>query len=85
MAESNKVIRHGHKGNAKKWQVQYRENAAERAEKKEFGCIDVDAWVCSPKLRLTQADRMVDRLEKMGCEWRLINLELEASTTKRVK
>jgi hypothetical protein len=84
MAKSNKVTRHGHKGNAKKWQVRYRNNAAERAEMKEFGCINVDAWTCSPKLRLTQAIRMVDRLDRMGCEWRLIDLELEASTTKQV-
>ena len=73
--------RHGHTGNAKKWQVQYRDNAVERAEMKECGCTGVDRWEVSPNLRLTQADRMIDRLEAMKCEYKLINLNL---TTERV-
>ena len=73
---SRNPTRHGHKGNTKKWQVQYRDNATERAEKKEFGCTDVDRWEVSPNLRLTQADRMIDRLEAMKCEYKLINLNL---------
>jgi hypothetical protein len=73
---SKNPARHGHKGNAKNWQVQYRDNAAERAEKTEFGCTNVDRWEISPNLRLTQADRMIDRLEVMQCEYKLINLNL---------
>jgi len=68
--------RHGHQGNTKKWQVQYRNNAAVRAEKKEFGCTAVDEWTVSPNLRLTQADRLVDKLSAMGDEYKLINLNL---------
>jgi len=68
--------RHGHTGNTKNWQVQYRDNAAERAEKKEFGCIGVDKWDVSPNLRQTQADQLIDKLERMGCEWKLVNLNL---------
>ena len=62
--------------NEKKWQVQFRDNAAERAEKKSFGCTDVDEWQVSPKFRITQADRMIDRLERMRYEYKLINLNL---------
>ena len=62
--------------NAKKWQVQYRDNMAERTEMKAFGCTGVDRWEVSPNLRLTQADRMIDRLEAMKCEYKLINLNL---------
>ena len=68
--------RHGHTGNTKNWQVQYRDNAAERAEKKEFGCTNVDLWEISPNLRETQAYRMIDRLEAMKFEWKLVNLNL---------
>ena len=71
--------RHGHKGNTKNWQVQYRDNAAERAEKKEFGCTDVDEWTVSPNLRLTQADRLIDRLVRMKCEYKLINTKVTKS------
>jgi hypothetical protein len=74
---AKKPIRHGHTGNSKNWQVHYRDNAAERAEKKEFGCTGVDNWTISPNFRLTQADRMIDRLERMNCEYKLINLNLE--------
>jgi len=73
---ARKQKRHGHTGNSKNWQVHYRDNAAERAEKKEFGCTGVDDWTISPTLRLTQADRMVDRLERMGCECKMVNLNL---------
>ncbi len=62
--------------NEKKWQVHYRDNAQERAEQKEFGCTGVDEWEVSPKFRLTQADRMIDRLERMKYEWKLVNLNL---------
>tara|TARA_R110000751_G_scaffold36229_1_gene88730 strand:+ start:282 stop:476 length:195 start_codon:yes stop_codon:yes gene_type:complete len=62
--------------NEKKWQVQFRDNAAERAEKKAFGCTDVDKWHLSPTFRLTQADRMIDRLERMRYEYKLVNLNL---------
>ena len=67
---------HGHKGNTKNWQVHYRDNAAERAEKKEFGCTDVDKWEVSPNFRLTQADRLIVKLERMRYEYKLINLNL---------
>ena len=60
--------------NEKKWQVQFRDNASERAEKKAFGCTDVDEWQLSPTFRITQADRMIDRLERMRYEYKLINL-----------
>ena len=76
---AKKPKRHGHTGNSKNWQIHYRENAAERAEKKEFGCTGVDDWTISPTLRLTQADRMLDRLERMNFEYKLINLNLEVS------
>lgn len=72
---------HGHKGNTKNWQVQYRDNAAERAEKKEFGCTDVDKWEVSPNLRQTQCDRLTEKLERMRYEIKIINLNL---TTERV-
>ena len=78
--KARKPKAHGHKGNAKSWQVHYRDNAVERAEMKEFGCTGVDRWEVSPNLRLTQADRMIDRLEAMKCEYKLINLNL---TTER--
>ena len=65
--------------NAKNWQVKYRDNAAGRAEKKTFGCVDVDVWEVSPKFRLTQADRLIDRLERIGYEYQLINLNLQKS------
>ena len=74
---ARKQTRHGHTGNSKNWQVHYRDNAAERAVKKEFGCTGVDDWLISPNFRLTQAVRMIDRLERMGCEYKLINLNLE--------
>ena len=75
-APMRKRTSHGHKGNTKNWQVQYRSNAAERAEKKEFGCTNVDEWAISPNLRLTQADRLIDKLIAMGDEYKLINLNL---------
>ena len=75
-APMRKRTSHGHKGNTKNWQVQFRDNAAERAEKKSFGCTDVDEWQVSPKFRITQADRMIDRLERMRYEYKLINLNL---------
>ena len=78
---ARKPKKHGHKGNTKNWQVQYRDNAAERAEKKEFGCTDVDRWEVSPNFRENQAYRMIDRLEAMKYEYKLINLNL---TTERV-
>ncbi len=62
--------------NEKKWQVHYRDNVQERAEKKAFGCADVDKWEVSPKFRRTQADRMIDRLERIKYEWKLVNLNL---------
>ena len=67
---------HGHKGTTKNWQVHYRDNVAERAEKKEFGCTDVDKWEVSPKFTLTQADRLIVKLERMRYEYKLINLNL---------
>lgn len=67
---------HGHQGNTKNWQVQYRDNAAERADKKEFGCTGVDDWIVSPPMRLTQADRLIDKLSAMRYEHKLINLNL---------
>ena len=68
--------RHGHKGNTKNWQVHYRDNASERAEKKAFGCTEVDNWEVSPNLRLTQADRLADKLKGMRYEYKLINLNI---------
>jgi len=62
--------------NEKKWQVHYRNNAQERAEKSWCGQMNVDEWEVSPKFRLTQADRMIDRLERMKYEWKLVNLNL---------
>lgn len=71
---SRKAVRHGHQGNVKKWQVQWRDSAEIRAEKKEFGCTKVDDWNSTPPLRLTQAERLIDRLEVGRCECKLINL-----------
>jgi hypothetical protein len=76
---SQDTTRHGHTGNTKKWQVHYRDNAAERAEQEEFGCTDVDEWTVSPNLRLTQADRLIDRLVRMKCEYKLINTKVTKS------
>lgn len=71
--KAKRPTRHGHSGNSKNWQVHYRDSAAERAEQKEFGCTNVDDWTISPALRRNQADSMIERLERIGCEWKLIN------------
>lgn len=71
-----KTKRHGHQGNTKKWLVLSRPRLKDRQGMEAYGCADVDAFTpCHyGALRLTQADRMIDRMERLGLETRLINL-----------
>lgn len=76
---SQDPTRHGHTGNTKKWQVHYRYGEAERLEMKAFGCTGVDEWTVSPNLRLTQADRLIDKIIARGDEYKLINIKVTKS------
>ncbi len=76
---SRKAVRHGHKGNVKKYQVWSRVKCAEeRAEMKEFGITDADEWTLAHEGKLTanKADDLALRLERIGHETKTINLNL---------
>ena len=76
---SRKAVRHGHKGNVKKYQVLSRVKCAEeRAEMKEFGITDADEWTVAHEGKLT-ANKAADlrlRLERIGHATKTINLNL---------
>lgn len=76
---SRKAVRHGHKGNVKKYQVWKRVKCAkEREEMKQFGITDADEWKLAHEGKLTEkkADDVAMRLERMGQETKTINLNL---------
>jgi hypothetical protein len=76
---SRKAVRHGHKGNVKKYQIWSRVKCAkERKEMKEFGIIDAGKWTLAHKGRLTanKADQLVLLLEGRGHETKTINTKL---------
>lgn len=76
---TRKAVRHGHQGNVKKYQVLSRVKCAEeRAEMKEFGITDADEWTTAHEGKLTasKATDLVLRLERIGHEYKMINLNL---------
>jgi hypothetical protein len=76
---SRKAVRHGHKGNVKKYQIWSRIKCAEeRKEMKEFGIMDAGEWTLAHEGRLTKnkADALVLRLERIGHETKTINTKL---------
>lgn len=76
---SRKAVRHGHKGNVKKYQVWSRVKCAqERKEMKELGITDSDEFTLAHEGKLTanKADALVLRLERIGHETDTINLNL---------
>ena len=76
---TRKAVRHGHQGNVKKYQVLSRVKCAEeRTEMKEFGITDADEWTLAHEGKLTanKAADLVLRLERIGHEYKMINLNL---------
>ena len=70
---------HGHQGNVKKWEIWSRVKCAEeRAEMKEFGVTDADEWKLATPCKLTtkKADELILILERVGHEYKMINVNL---------
>jgi len=76
---SRKAVRHGHKGNVKKYQILSRIKCdKEREEMKELGVVDADVWKLAHLGLLTEskAADLILRLERIGHTTRTINLNL---------
>lgn len=76
---SRKAVRHGHQGNVKKWEIWSRVKCAEeREEMKKFGVTDADEWKLATPVKLTtkKADELILILERVGHEYKMINVNL---------